>query len=77
MSLRTLETMAKKPKSKFTGMVRIDAEVLDRVNLAASLMGGTSAAAYATDVLRRQAEIDIAREVTRLSSELKIKAEPN
>ncbi len=68
MSLRTLETMSKKkPNSKYAGMVRIDAGVLDRVNLAASLMGGTTAAAYVTEVLRRQTDLDIAREAKKLA----------
>jgi hypothetical protein len=51
---------------KHTAMLRVDADTLDRAKLAASLMR-LSLADYASDVLLRQAEKDIAREARKLA----------
>jgi predicted HicB family RNase H-like nuclease len=60
--------MAKKKSEtrKHTAMMRIDADTLERVKLAASLMR-TSLADYASDVLRKTADRDILREAKKLT----------
>ena len=61
--------MAKKKseKRRHTAMMRVDEETLDRTKLAASLMR-MSLADYASDVLQKAAERDIAREAKKLAS---------
>ena len=61
-------TMAKKKSEerRHTAMMRVDAETLDRAKLAASLMR-MSLADYASEVLLRAAERDIAREARKLT----------
>lgn len=60
--------MAKKKseKRRHTAMMRIDSETLERVKIAASLMR-TTLADYASDVLRKAADRDIAREAKKLT----------
>jgi hypothetical protein len=60
--------MAKKKSEtrKHTAMIRVDAETLQRARLAASLMR-MSLADYASDVLAKAAERDIAREAKKLA----------
>jgi predicted HicB family RNase H-like nuclease len=50
---------------KHTAMMRVDAETIARARLAASLMG-VSLADYSSDILRKAAERDIAREARKL-----------
>ena len=70
MSTLAAGTMAKAKKKsetrKHTGMMRVDADALDRAKLASSLMR-MSLADYASDLLRKAAEKDIAREAKKLA----------
>lgn len=56
----------KSEERKHTAMMRVDAETLDRAKLAASLMR-KSLADYASEVLGKAAEKDIAREAKKLA----------
>jgi hypothetical protein len=63
--------MAKKKASerrKHTAMMRVEADVMERAKLAASLMR-MSLADYASDVLRKAAERDISREAKKLAGD--------
>lgn len=61
-------TMARKKSEsrKHTAMMRIDPEALERAKLAASLMK-MSLADWSSDVLRKAADRDIAREAKKLA----------
>ncbi len=62
--------MAKKKSEvrKHTAMMRVESDTLERAKLAASLMR-MSLADYASDVLRKAADRDIAREAKKLAGE--------
>lgn len=66
------EPMAKKKKKsesrKHTGMMRVNAQALERFKLAASLMR-MSLADYVSEVLVKTADRDIAREAKKLTGE--------
>lgn len=57
----------KSESRRHAAAIRVDASILDRVKLAASLMR-VSLADYASGVLAREAEHDIAREAGKLAS---------
>jgi predicted HicB family RNase H-like nuclease len=62
------EAMARKKSEtrRHTGMMRVDATVLARAKLAAS-MTGMALADYVSDVLRKASDRDIEREAKRLA----------
>lgn len=68
MATATGGVMAKKKSEvrKHTAMMRVDSATLDRAKLAAALVG-VSLADYASDVLGKAAERDIAREAKKLA----------
>ena len=61
-------TMARKKSEerRHTAMMRVDADTLERAKKAAALMG-MSLADYASDVLRKASDRDIAREARKLA----------
>ncbi|WP_422923125.1 hypothetical protein [Singulisphaera sp. PoT] len=65
---RTKMAKKKSETRKHTAMMRIDSETLDRAKIAASMMR-MSLADYASDVLRKAADKDIAREAKKLTGE--------
>src|SRR4051812_30833805 len=68
MSTLVVGSMAKKKSEarKHTAMIRVDSDALDRAKLASSLMR-MSLADWVSDLIRKAAEKDIAREAKKLA----------
>lgn len=63
---QTIMARKKSEERRHTAMMRVDAETLERAKKAAALMG-MSLADYASDVLRKASDRDIAREARKLA----------